>query len=479
MTIPLLMNNTYRPLLIAFLSMNKKLRQTLGKFALLSLMFVVLLPACQNDDDALPKEENLAANESAEVPLEWMKLYLDLDRYAQGFRPGPSPRTLAYINLAAYESAMISMPKYKSLESLFTGLDMKKDDSKEYHWPTVVNAVYATMIKHFVPGNILMPAQQADLQFRILNLENGFNQDFEAKVGTEIFHRSQARGIEVAEAIWEWSETDTYGHDAFLNPRPSTYTPPQGPGLWQPTSPDYAKALFPYWGEARTFAISNDEKLCRPPIAFNESPNSLFYNQAQEVYLTVNKKEFEDQWIAQFWSDDQVGVALSPPARWISIANQALEIENASLELALYTYAKVSIALHDAGVACWYSKYYYNVERPVSYIHRVIDPDWQVHYLGFTPSFPAYPSGHSTFGAAAAEALSDIFGYNYDMTDRTHQNRSDFFGMPRTFSSFYEMAEENAYSRIPLGVHFRMDSEEGVRLGYEIGRKVNAMPFKK
>ena len=195
--------------------------------------------------------------------------------------------------------------------------------------------------------------------------------------------------------------------------------------------------------------------------------------------MTVNKKEFEDQWIAQFWSDDQVGVSLSPPARWISIANQALELENASLELALYTYAKVSIALHDAGVACWHTKYHYNVERPISYINREIDPDWQVHYLGFTPSFPAYPSGHSSFGAAAAEALSDIFGYNYAMTDRTHQNRSDFFGMPRTFASFYEMAEENAYSRIPLGVHFRMDSEEGVRLGYEIGRKVNAMPFKK
>jgi membrane-associated phospholipid phosphatase len=335
------------------------------------------------------------------------------------------------------------------------------------------------MFKHFMPGNILMPAQQAELQFGILNLENNFNEAFKAQKGSKVFERSQARGIEIAEAVWEWSKTDNFGHEAYLNSRPNSYTPPQGPGFWQPTTPDFGKALFPYWGEVRTFAIHEEDKLANEPIPYSESPNSLFYNQAQEVYLTVNNNDFTDKWIAQFWSDDATGIVLSPPTRWISITTQALEKENASLELALYAYAKVSLALNDAGVACWHSKYIYNVERPVSYINRVIDPDWQVHYLGFTPSFPAYPSGHAVFGAAAAEVLTDVFGYNYSMTDRTHEDRNDFFGMPRTYSSFYEMAEENAYSRIVLGVHYRMDAEEGVRMGYQIGRAVNSLPFKK
>jgi hypothetical protein len=35
------------------------------------------------------------------------------------------------------------------------------------------------------------------------------------------------------------------------------------------------------------------------------------------------------------------------------------------------------------------------------------------------------------------------------------------------------MAYENAYSRIPLGVHVRMDCDEGLRLGYEIADAVN------
>ncbi len=65
------------------------------------------------------------------------------------------------------------------------------------------------------------------------------------------------------------------------------------------------------------------------------------------------------------------------------------------------------------------------------------------------------------------------------MTDNCHKNRSEFFGTPRTFNSFYEMAEENGFSRIPLGVHWRMDSEEGVKFGKKIGNKVNNLPWKK
>jgi hypothetical protein len=65
------------------------------------------------------------------------------------------------------------------------------------------------------------------------------------------------------------------------------------------------------------------------------------------------------------------------------------------------------------------------------------------------------------------------------MTDRCHEGRTEFRGTPRTFNSFYEMAEENAYSRIPIGVHFAMDSEAGVELGYGIGKKVNSLPWRK
>ena len=161
-----------------------------------------------------------------------------------------------------------------------------------------------------------------------------------------------------------------------------------------------------------------------------------------------------------------------------------IEPEHSDLQTAIVTYAKVGMALNDAAVGCWNSKYLYNVERPETYIQRVIDPNWKpglenplTGEKGVTPSFPAYPSGHSTMGAAGAEALASMFGYSYSMTDNCHLNRVEFNGTPRTFGSFYEMALENAWSRVPLGVHFRMDSEEGVRYGTVIGRYVNNLPW--
>jgi membrane-associated phospholipid phosphatase len=195
---------------------------------------------------------------------------------------------------------------------------------------------------------------------------------------------------------------------------------------------------------------------------------------------------FQAEWVAEFWSDDLLELTFSPPSRWLAIANQVYIAEKSSLQLALVANAKIGLALNDAAVGCWNSKYHYNVERPETYIRRVIDNTWQTNLenpltgeKSLTPDFPAYPSGHATFGAAAAEALASVFGYSYSMVDRCHENRVEFVGTPRPFSSFEEMALENGWSRVPLGVHFRMDSEEGVRYGKEIGRRVNNLPWRR
>jgi len=115
------------------------------------------------------------------------------------------------------------------------------------------------------------------------------------------------------------------------------------------------------------------------------------------------------------------------------------------------------------------------VERPETYIRKQINPDWKS--LHETPSFPAYPSGHAAFGAAAAEVLTDALGNKFELTDRTHEKRPEFAGTPRSYSSFAEMAQENAASRVLLGVHYRMDCEEGLRLGKIIGKKVVDLPL--
>ncbi len=448
------------------------------KLPLLLFSILVLVSACRRDGDdqaAVSKVSDFGA----ESALRWNTLFLDIERYAAGYRPGPAPRMLGITNFAAYEALVSGMPGYNSLAVRFSVSIPKADASREYHWPSVLNALYGSMYIE------MFPDISAELKNRISALEAELEQRYKGQVADDIYQRSRDHGKSVARVMLDWAATDSWGHNAHRDPFRG-YVPPVGPGLWVPTFPGPGNGMFPYWGKVRVWALPDAAKVCRPPYKHTDNSNSEYYTNVIEVYnKTVPSLTYEDKWIAEFWSDDLVDLTFSPGPRWVAILNQVIEKEKSNLETAIFAYAKTSMALNDAAVGCWNSKFTYNVERPITAIHRTTDPNWETALYNpltglnnNTPSFPAYPSGHSTMGAAAAEAMTSIFGPSYRMTDNCHYGRSEFLGLPRTFASFYEMAEENAYSRIPLGVHFRMDCEEGVRYGYEIGRYVNQLPWR-
>ena len=469
-------------------------------FASMLLLFSGLfLASCNEEDNSSPATANLVANYSAEPSLRWNQLFLEIERYGAGYRPGPAPRALGLMGLACYEACVTGMPAYNSLETHFDGLNIPNAETgSEYHWPTVVHAVYTNMMfKFFDPAVNPQSVFPSSVMSKWNALVTELNDKYLAEAGTEVFNRSKAYGDAVGNAVWEWSTTDPYGHNAYRNPF-ANYTTNEtynwadhydGPGDWEPTVPGPTSPMGPYFGKARTFAISDQEKVCLPPAAYfmnySEDLHSEYYAEAVQAY-SKNKTDYTTEWIGEFWSDDLLNLTFSPGPRWMAICNQVVEAENSNLETALEAYAKVGMSLNDAAVGAWFSKYYYNVERPVTYIKKMIDPDYKSNLdnpltgdIGFVPPFPAFPSGHSTMGGAGAEALANVFGYSYGMTDRCHFGRTDFEGTPRTFHSFLEMAQENAWSRVLLGTHWNMDCLEGVRFGTEIARKVDALPWKK
>jgi len=430
-----------------------------------------ILPSCKKDIGNEAETQFRTVNEyTYNVVQEWNTIWMETERYASGYRPCPAASALGYVGLAAYESCVDGMPEYQSIASRYNGLNIPKSfANQEYHWPTVVNAVNYYFYQR------LFPSVTEDLKnnFKALNDKNN--------------------KAAVASAVWEWMKTDAVSFDGYKDPFKNNNWEERlnEAGAWQPTIPGPGEGMFPYWGKARALAIREDQKLCKPYTSYvgeySEKPNSGLYAQAVEVMAqNTPSLSYQTEWVGEFWSDDLLGLTFSPPSRWIAIANQVYENENASLEEAILANVRIGLALHDAAIGCWNSKYYYNLQRPETYIKRLIDPTWEPNLenpntgdKGISPSFPAYPSGHATFGAASAEVLASVFGYSYGMTDNCHRNRTEFEGYPRTFSSFYEMALENAWSRVPLGVHFRMDAEEGMRYGTEIGRTVNKLPWKK
>src|SRR5919198_2609 len=100
------------------------------------------------------------------------------------------------------------------------------------------------------------------------------------------------------------------------------------------------------------------------------------------------------------------------------------------LDQAAEAYAKVGIAVADAFISCWRTKFRENLLRPVTYVRRVIDPDWTP--LLITPPFPEYIPGHSIQSAAAAAVLTDLLG-QVAFVDHTHDARGP---AARRFTSF-------------------------------------------
>ena len=182
-----------------------------------------------------------------------------------------------------------------------------------------------------------------------------------------------------------------------------------------------------------------------------------------EVYHAVNQRTPQQEAIARFWSDDP-GTTPTPPGHAISILTQILTHRQSSLAESAEAYAKVGVAVADAFIACWATKYTHNLIRPVTYINRHIDPTWAP--ILTTPPFPEYTSGHSVQSGAAFTVMATLFGEHTTFTDHAHDTR----GLPpRTFTSFTACTHEAANSRLYGGIHYRPAIDLGVNQGRCIG----------
>jgi hypothetical protein len=173
--------------------------------------------------------------------------------------------------------------------------------------------------------------------------------------------------------------------------------------------------------------------------------------------------------------------------------------------------ALVNIAMADATLTCWESKYYYDVWRPITGI-RESDPGTGSTGLGdgnaatvgdptfsplgapasnlngpnFTPPFPAYPSGHASMGGALFQTLRRFYGTDRIrftfVSDELNGITKDNTGTvrpltPRTFRNLSQAEEENGQSRIYLGIHWSFDKTGGIAQGRRVADYVFANAF--
>jgi membrane-associated phospholipid phosphatase len=423
----------------------------------LVIAFLLLVLSTWTGADPPPKA---ADDFSSEVASAWFDQLYDVIK-TEAISPPIASRIYGVTAVALYETIVPGSRENQSLVGQLNGLSsVPQSHPNRKHWPTVANVALATAVRDLVPT-----ASQSSLH-AINTLEQAFAATFQSSVPTPIYNRSVAQGQAVAKAVLAWASTDGF---ATLNN--CLYTPPVGPGLWVPTPPGFAPhPLQPCWGELRPFVLtSGDECAPPPPPAYSTDPASEFYAQATEVYHTNLHLTAAQQTIALYWADNP-GTTGTPPGHWIAIVGQLTRNDRLSLMAAAEAYARVGIAVADAFIGCWQTKYTYNLLRPVTYIQDVINRTWVP--LLVTPNFPSYASGHSTQSGAAATVLTDLFGV-IAFTDTLFVDHELVPPQaPRTFTSFDEAAAEAAISRLYAGIHYPADNNNGLAQGQCIGQVI-------
>jgi len=304
-------------------------------------------------------------------------------------------------------------------------------------------------------------------------------------------------------------------NDGSNHPEPLVgvdYFPGNAPGEWRPDPvAQQAVALGANWSQVLPFVMTSAEQFRLPPPPALDSPEyAAAYNEVVAIggdgTVTPTTRTADQTHAGIYWAYDGVPSLCAPPRLYNQIAVQIATERGTNATGLARLLAILNVAMADAGLGSWESKYFYKYWRPVCGIREadagtgpsglgddnpatsgdttylpLCAPASNLTGTNFTPPFPAYPSGHATFGGSLFQVLRRFYGtndipftfvsdeYNGVTTDNTGAVRPL---LPRSFSNLSEPEEENGQSRIYLGIHWSFDKTGGIQMGNIIGNYV-------
>jgi len=417
--------------------------------------------------------------------------------FGEQLGPTRASRAMAIVHIAMFEAVNAINCDYQS----YTGLSKARRDTSMN--AAIAQAACDTLVAVF-------PSQHST-----------FDQQLAAELSQMPNNRPRADGINLghraAAAILAQRASDG---SAQLEPRLGVqFFTNNAPGYWRQDPISHSPiALGAYWGSVTPFVLQSSTQFRAPaPPSIVSSEYATAYNEAKlyggDGITTPTIRSPDQTEIGTYWAYDGTPSLCAPPRLYNQIAMHIADQLGTSsnpVELARLL-ALVNVAMADAGIAVWESKYFYQYWRPITGI-RESDPGTGPSGLGdgnpatvgdptfkplgapasnltgpnFTPPFPSYPSGHGAFGGALFETLRNY----YHRDDIAFTFTSDEFNgttidnqgnvrplKPRSFTSLSQAEEENGQSRIYLGIHWSFDKVEAIGQGRKVADYVFAHAF--
>lgn len=198
----------------------------------------------------------------------------------------------------------------------------------------------------------------------------------------------------------------------------------------------FNQVIEPSAGNWKTWVISSgkDFRVPPPPDA-RATQDELGW--IRDVAVATQNPNLVDS--VSFWS------ASAPAYRWMELLNDRALSGRPLTPYAVRVYTYVALAMYDATIATWDSKYAYKRPRPSE-----LDPTLKTRLP--TPRSPSYPSEHAATAAAAATVLSYFF--------------------PAEAASFQSLAEQAGKSQLYAGLQFWSDYTAGLDLGRQVAERV-------
>jgi len=214
----------------------------------------------------------------------------------------------------------------------------------------------------------------------------------------------------------------------------------RGDTAWKSMESPPRPPMLPAFGQVRAWMMTPTDIATERPGPPPPASSAQMQQELAEVRNAVLNLTREQIAIVYRWAD---GVSSpTPPGHWNAIATTYISGARFSEVRTARAFALLNMAMHDAAVGCWDTKFKYFNARPSQ-----LDPSIKT-VIGL-PNFPSYTSGHSTFSASAAAVLSYLF--------------------PGSSAQFDAMKDEAAISRLYGGIHYRSDIEVGKEHGKRIG----------